>query len=140
MARKPPRRSDAGQALAEFAIVFPIFMLILAGIIQLGVILWGQNTLNQLARDTGRYAATLCPPAGVTAAQTMFTTLSTQAGGPWRNQTSVVAYSSTTCPIDNTTDVWVTVTASFDAPVFFPVIPGNGHLTTATQFRVEPKP
>jgi Flp pilus assembly protein TadG len=47
-----------GQSLAEFAIAFPVFMLIVGGIIQFGVIFWGQNTLNQVVRDTGRWAAT----------------------------------------------------------------------------------
>lgn len=47
-----------GQSLAEFAIAFPVFMLIVGGIIQFGIIFWGQNTLNQIVRDTGRWAAT----------------------------------------------------------------------------------
>jgi Flp pilus assembly protein TadG len=118
--------------------VIPVFFLILAGTIQLGIILWGQNTLNQLARDTGRYAATLCQGQEA-AAQSQFGTLFTQAGGPWKNPTSAVVYTAP-CPADNTTQVWVTVTASLDAPIFFPLVPVNGHLSTATQFRVEPKP
>lgn len=135
------RRGSLGQSLAEFALIFPVFMLILAGMIQFGVILWGQNTLNQLVRDTGRYAATLdCSTAAKTNAETQFGTLLTQTGGPWKNQTKTVTYSSATCPTDNTTQVWVTVDGAFDAPVFFPWVPGNGHLTSATQFRVEPRP
>jgi len=51
-------RRNRGQSLAEFAIVFPVFMLIVGGIIQFGIIFWGQNTLNQIVRDTGRWAAT----------------------------------------------------------------------------------
>lgn len=47
-----------GQSLAEFAIAFPVFVLIVGGIIQFGIIFWGQNTLNQIVRDTGRWAAT----------------------------------------------------------------------------------
>ena len=135
------RNGSRGQSLAEFALIFPVFMLILAGMIQFGVILWGQNTLNQLVRDTGRYAATLnCSAAAKASAETQFGALLTQTGGPWKNPTQTVTYSSATCPTDNTTQVWVTVTAAFDAPVFFPWVPGNGHLTSATQFRVEPQP
>jgi Flp pilus assembly protein TadG len=133
------RRRSRGQSLAEFAIVLPVFFLIMAGTIQLGFILWGQNTLNQLARDTGRYAATLCPGQEATA-QTWFGTLFTQAGGPWKNPTSTVAYSAPGCPDDNTTQVWVTVTGGLDVPIFFPLVPVGGHLTTKTEFRVEPKP
>src|SRR4051794_17376585 len=55
--RLPERRRSRGQALVEFAIVFPILMLILGGIIQFGLIFWGQNTLTQVVRDTGRWAA-----------------------------------------------------------------------------------
>jgi hypothetical protein len=47
-----------GQSLVEFALVFPILVLILGGIIQFGVIFWAQNTLSQVVRDTGRWAAT----------------------------------------------------------------------------------
>ncbi len=127
--------------MAEFALVFPIFMLILAGLIQFGVILWGQNTLNQLARDTGRYAATLdCSSGAETDAESTFGDLTTETGGPWENATATVSYDSTTCPIDNTTVVWVTVDASLDAPIFFPFVPGSGQLSSSTQFRVEPKP
>jgi hypothetical protein len=52
------RRRSRGQSLAEFAIVFPILMLILGGIIQFGLIFWAQNTLTQVVRDAGRWAAT----------------------------------------------------------------------------------
>jgi hypothetical protein len=40
------------------AIVLPFLMLLLGGIIQFGVIFWAQNTVTQIARDTGRWAAT----------------------------------------------------------------------------------
>src|SRR5215212_9247692 len=56
--RRPGRDATEGQSLAEFAIVFPIFFLIFAAIIQFGLIFWSQNTLTQIARDTGRWAAT----------------------------------------------------------------------------------
>ena len=54
-----------GQSLVEFAIVFPVFMVMLGGVIQFGIIFWGQNTLNQIVRDAGRYGATVaaCDPA-----------------------------------------------------------------------------
>jgi len=47
-----------GQSLVEFAIVLPVLMLIIGAIIQFGIIFWGQNTLTQIARDTGRWAST----------------------------------------------------------------------------------
>jgi TadE-like protein len=56
--RSPDRQRSRGQSLVEFAIVFPVMMLILVGIIQFGLIFWAQNTLTQVVRDTGRWAAT----------------------------------------------------------------------------------
>jgi Flp pilus assembly protein TadG len=52
------RRRSRGQSLAEFAIVFPVFIAIVGGIIQFGLIFWAQNTLTQVVRDTGRWEAT----------------------------------------------------------------------------------
>jgi len=52
------RRRSLGQGLVEFALVLPIFLLFVGGIIQFGVIFWAQNTLTQVVRDTGRWAAT----------------------------------------------------------------------------------
>lgn len=47
-----------GQSLTEFALIFPVLFLMIAGIIQFGLIFWAQNTLTQVVRDTGRWAAT----------------------------------------------------------------------------------
>jgi hypothetical protein len=143
LSRRPRRHTEHGQSLVEFALVFPIFVLLLAGMIQFGMILWGQNTLNQLVRDTGRYAATRCsvpPTAAITASQAQFTILQASSGGPWRNAAAVVTYPSGTCPIDNSTTAFVHVEGALDAPIFFPWLPGNGHLTSATDYRVEPAP
>ena len=136
------RSTSRGQSLVEFALLFPVFMLLLGGMIQLGIILWGQNTLNQVVRDTGRFAATRdCTATGGKAqSEAMFTTILASAGGPWTSPSVTVTYSSSTCPVDNTGDVSVKVTGSVQAPVFFPVVPGNGVLTSVTDFRVEPRP
>src|SRR5215210_1280152 len=56
--RSVHRRRTRGQGLVEFALVFPILILILGAIIQFGLIFWAQNTLTQVVRDTGRWAAT----------------------------------------------------------------------------------
>jgi Flp pilus assembly protein TadG len=135
------RRRRRGQSLVEFALVLPVFVLLLGGMIQFGVIFWGQNTLNQVVRDTGRYAATRnCSAAAKTASEATFATILASAGGPWKTPAVTVTYSSATCPINNTGEVWVNVTASIDAPVFFVWVPGNGHLSSTTDFRVEPQP
>lgn len=137
-----------GQALVEFAIVIPVFMLILAGVIQGGVLLWADNTLNQAVRDTARFAATLdCSASAASASETAFASKILPAG-PWKSSTATVDVSyltntmvpTTTCPDDNTSVVWVKVTSSMQAFVFFPVVPGGGMVSSSTTFRVEPTP
>ena len=54
----PLRRRTEGQALVEFAVVLPVLVLVIGGIIQFGAIFWSQQTLTQIVRDTGRWAAT----------------------------------------------------------------------------------
>ena len=144
------RSRDRGQALVEFALVVPVFMLLLAGTIQLGVILWASNTLNQVVRDTGRYAATLdCSEAAATRAEAVFhSPLLADSGGPWRSTSATVDVQyldatmghTTTCPEDNSDTGWVTVDASMQAFVFFPWLPGDGVVSSSTTFRVEPAP
>ena len=145
--RRPAgRRRSSGQSLAEFALVFPILMVILGGIIQFGIIFWGQNTLTQIARDTGRWAstqvtcptnATTLPTANAIAGQSSLIGYTT-----WTAPTNVqVALTGDPCPVATNAQVaYVTVTLHHHVPVFFPFIPGNGDLTTSAQFRMEPTP
>lgn len=53
--RRDPER---GQALVEFALIAPIFFLLLFGIIQLGLLFGAQNGLVDAVRDSTRRAAT----------------------------------------------------------------------------------
>ena len=58
------RRRSSGQALVEFAIVVPLLLAMVGGIIQFGILFWAQNTLTQVVRDTGRYSGSHCTGAG----------------------------------------------------------------------------
>jgi Flp pilus assembly protein TadG len=51
-------RSTRGQSLVEFALILPILLMLVGGIIQYGVIFATKHALIQVARDTGRWAAT----------------------------------------------------------------------------------
>jgi Flp pilus assembly protein TadG len=161
-----------GQSLVEFALVIPIFVLILGGIIQFGVILWGMNSLNQVARDVGRWAATqqASPCSSITAATfatqadqiARTSTLIAYAPGEWSTANYVSHAENTslpatppatkgietlwtgspgTCPpADNGSAWFVTIRVSHVVPVFFPFIPGNGAISSTTEFRMEPTP
>jgi len=56
--RAPVGRTDRGQSLAEFALVAPIFFLIIFAVLQVGLLLGGQNGLVNAVRDTARAAST----------------------------------------------------------------------------------
>jgi hypothetical protein len=139
-----------GQSLAEFAIAFPVMMLIVGAIIQFGIIFWGQNTLTQIARDTGRWASTQSACDTPAERALVLGTAISIAGsssligpsGGWTSPTNVdPSWSGTPCPpIDNTQVAFVTIRITHRVPVFFPWIPGDGNLTTMAQFRMEPHP
>jgi Flp pilus assembly protein TadG len=149
--------SPRGQSIAEFALIFPLLFLLLAGIIQFGLVFWAQNTLTQVARDTGRWAATQvnCTPgngpgngtAPIVATANSIAAQSSLLGyttGAWTSPTNVVVNWTTvsgTCPpVDNQEVSFITISLTHRVPVFFPLIPFDGTLRTTTQFRMEPTP
>ena len=50
------RRGEGGQAMLEFALVLPIFLLILCGILEFGWLFYNQLALNNICREGARYA------------------------------------------------------------------------------------
>ena len=62
--RRRPR--TRGQALVEFALVIPIFLLMLAGMIDFGLGLYSYMTINNAARDGARLGATACSAVACT--------------------------------------------------------------------------
>ena len=50
-------RHSRGQALVEFALVFPVFMLILFGVIEVARFVYTDSALSQAAREGARLAA-----------------------------------------------------------------------------------
>jgi hypothetical protein len=138
-----------GQALVEFAIILPLLLLVLGGLVQFGMLFWAQNTLTQIARDTGRWAATQqvspCNSGGaalVTQANAiaMESSLIGYSAGMWSGSGSAyptsprpnegieIAWTEPTgallagdCPpIDNSTPWFVTIRTNHTVQVFFP--------------------
>jgi hypothetical protein len=51
------RRNDSrGQSLVEFALIFPIFILLLVSIFDLGHVVWANDSLSNAAREGARFA------------------------------------------------------------------------------------
>jgi Flp pilus assembly protein TadG len=158
------RHRSRGQSLAEFAIVFPIFMLVIGGIIQLGVLFWGQNSLNQLVRDAGRYAVTQpdCSAASVADIQTKIASIASSMGvarvtgtpaitmptnggsvgtPPVADPVSSTSVAGVNCPAKSNVDhVWLRISVNAQVPVFFPLVPGGGAISSTALFRMEPVP
>jgi len=150
-------RRSRGQSLAEFALVFPIFMLVLGAIIQFGLIFWAQNTLTQVARDTGRWAATQVAPCATpteeaAAAPAVIAMANTIANNSslfgkttvWTAANVSVEWTvdiGAACPpTDNQGIAWIDIELHHSVPTFFPFVPGGGALATGTRFRMEPMP
>lgn len=153
---EPPR----GQALVEFALVLPILALILLGIMQFGLLFWAQITLTQVARDTGRWAATqqACVQ-GTGSGQTDVVGQGKAIAGNSQlfgyggasDPDLVVTPSWTSaaipCPPENNTEAdWVTVHMAYRVDVFLPLAADTctptcqRTLTTEVEFRMEPDP
>jgi TadE-like protein len=146
-------RRTRGQSLTEFALILPVLMLIIGGIIQFGIIFWGQNTLNQVVRDTGRWAATQVNCTNTASVVTTANEIAAQSAligftGSFPGSNVTVSWSGagggpvpTPCPpADNDGVAWVNVGITHQVPIFFPWIPGSGLLQSETQFRMEPQP
>lgn len=126
-------------------------MLLVGGIIQFGLIFWSQNTLTQVVRDTGRWAASQQSCDVVTEGPKIIATANNIASqsslfgytAPWTSANVTVSYQTTPptdpCPpTSNQQTSFVTITVTHNVPIFFPFVPGNGNLSSSTQYRMEP--
>lgn len=132
------RRRSAAQALVEFAIVAPIFFLLLFGIIEAGRFILYYQTLNNATREGARYAIvhgsnSFCPsgpmPVGKPApacydefgANVVKTVQDSAFGvlGP----SVIVAPSWPPAPLGNGRDSDVTVRATYTYNTMVPLVP-----------------
>lgn len=56
------RRRTRGQSLVEFALVLPLFLLILFGIVDLARYVYSNNALSEVAREAGRQGTVALRP------------------------------------------------------------------------------
>jgi hypothetical protein len=64
--RLPSLRSESGQSLVEFALILPLFMLLVIGMADFGTAFNQSNTLNHVAAEGARMAAVNINPGGST--------------------------------------------------------------------------
>ena len=60
------RRRTRGQALVEFALVLPVFLLLLCGVLDFGFMLFNQLTVGSAAREGARAAVIIASPTDLT--------------------------------------------------------------------------
>jgi Flp pilus assembly protein TadG len=51
-----PRTTSRGQALVETALVLPLFLMLLVGVVDMGRAVWATTSLNSAAREATRFA------------------------------------------------------------------------------------
>lgn len=100
-------KDEDGQAVVEFAIVAPILLLILCGIIDFSWIFSAQLATNNCAREGARFAAT-CSTYTIVQYETSQKVQSVAADSIKTNLLTDVSYSSTAKPSSGSVTVNVT--------------------------------
>lgn len=145
--RRSRSTARRGQALVEFGLVIGLFMLVIGGIVQFGIIMWSQNTITEVARDTARYAVALSDsPCDAATTRAKVATAANQlareaslisyGNGQWSSAPSVTALGtegigvdwqspdssfSTDCPPSDNLTVWtVRIQINHVIPIFLP--------------------
>ena len=114
-----PRRDECGAAAVEFALVLPLLLLLLCGVIDFGRAYNARITLSHAAREAARVWA-----LGGTAAETTARAQATATG-----LTGVTA-STTACTFGQPTTVTVTASFGFATPLIADLAPGLTSLSS----------
>lgn len=115
-------KNEKGQAMVEFALILPLLILLLCGIIDFGWIYGNQIVLRNAGRDTARYMAINYNISGTDAANdaTATTVLKDRLGtGGYLNNSNLVVNSTLSGTGANAK---VTVTATYPLPFLTPLI------------------
>lgn len=62
MKTRIPKQNERGVAAAEFALLLPVFLMILFGIIEFGMIMYGREIVTNATREGARAGITQGPP------------------------------------------------------------------------------
>jgi Flp pilus assembly protein TadG len=139
------RRGRRGQSLVEFAVILPVFLLILAGIIDFGLGLYSQMTVINAAREGARLGAVI---AGKDPAMETDINKRVQAMSAGLDKSKLTVDISCQRPMGSSfaacsfsalqSDDAVMVKVDYDYGMLFPLAFGNSiALSSSVQMRIE---
>ena len=150
------RHRTDGQALPEFALVLPVFLLIFFAIIQFGVLLAAHIGLTNAVREVARYGSTVPTTDGAPAGNVAVYLLDTALPGnvATYNAANLEGSSVSYCRYADASGAYsirLTVAVTYDHPLFVPLVStiidgldGNADnafaLVTSEAMRVENPP
>jgi TadE-like protein len=135
--------------MVEFGLVIGLFMFVIGGLVQFGIILWSQNAITEVARETARWAVTQsASPCDSAPARTAVATVADKlargaslvsyANGSWSSASTITSLGdegvgvdwlepgvvnpfATDCPPSDNASVWtVRVQVNHVIPIFIP--------------------
>ncbi|MEN6347844.1 MAG: TadE/TadG family type IV pilus assembly protein [Syntrophomonas sp.] len=124
--------SNEGQALVEMALVLPLLLLLLIGILEFGRIMGAYMVINDLSREGARYGV-----VGHNDAEIQALVLSRRA---WLDETNLVVHISPVFEDRNKgepLDVGVDYSVNLMTPVFSSILPNPVQLSADCIMRVE---
>ncbi len=130
-------KGEDGQAMVEFALILPIFLLILCGILDFGWLFYNQLSLNNACREGARYAVVNTAEGANTQAiinHIENTTTTVFANGGVRTD---IEYSSPGDPTSGDITVTMEADISFFTPVLSTVLGEEKTITSTVIMKVE---
>lgn len=100
------RNHERGAAAVEFALILPVLLLLVFGIVEFGRVYNIQTSMTAAAREGARAMAIDNDSVAATAA-------AVSAAAPYSLSTTQVSVSPASCPSSNTTDALVKVTVTY---------------------------
>ena len=130
-------KNEDGQAMVEFALILPIFLLILCGILDFGWLFYNQLSLNNACREGARYAVVNTADGADTQAiinhiENTTTTVFANDGVD-----ITVTYSSPSDPTAGDITVTLEADISFFTPVLSTVLGKEKTITSTVIMKVE---
>lgn len=135
------KRRQHGQAVTEFAIILPVFFLLVAGMIDFGLGIYSDLTLVNAAREGARLG--VIDPGNTAAIENRVREMASNLDASRLNVTIACERPSGSGFVPCTSPRWMPgdatrVTASYRYPMFFPLLFGTEiPLSSETKMRIE---